>query len=675
MLLLEQRGQFRAGRIDRATAARKWEPRAVQHSTIKQHRAAGRHRIARWPARSAPSRNYGLLAYAVRGGVGAQRARRRTLLVMSALSLAIGITVAVGLVTLVSPSTPLRAKLVGSVGSLPVGQAQYPVPTNAIFVAPNGDDAASGTRTGPLRTISAAIAKAGSGATIVLRAGTYHESVTIPPAKGGITIQAYPSERVWFDGSTVVSGWTQVGRTWVHSGWTARFDHSASFTHGDNSGGFVNPAYPMAAWPDQVFIDGAGLKQVRSAARVGPGTFFVSYSAQTLTIGTDPAGHVVRASDIERAFYVAAHGVTLRGFGVRRYATPLPRMGAVLLYGGGDVAQNVVVTDNATQGLSFSGAGNLADHVTAADNGMVGIHADTADSFTIQNSLIAHNNVEHFNPSPSAAGVKITRSRGVTIRDSVVKDTVGTKGIWLDESVVGFTLAGNTVTGQPVNVQVELSDTGIVADNTVSGGVQGIYLFDTGNVRVYNNDVSDNTIGSIFLSQDARREANPSDPGHDPRQPIPDPSCPWLTRNITVANNVFGPYPHGGLFQFYVLDKKTRIPADAMNLVITGNVFQGTASDPPGPGELRARTPANASRSQVPTLIGWGGGNNVTVTQYDSVAALQQAKNATWTNTAVVWTGDRALVRDASDWSAKPIPAGVAAVIGVPAGTRVVGTV
>ena len=133
------------------------EPRVVQHSTIKQHRAAGRHHIARRPARSALSRRYGLLAYAVRGGVGAQRARRRTLLVMSALSLAIGIAVAVGLVTFVSRGTPLRAKLVGS---LPVGQAQYPVPTNAIFVAPNGDDAASGTRTGPLRTVSAAIAKA-----------------------------------------------------------------------------------------------------------------------------------------------------------------------------------------------------------------------------------------------------------------------------------------------------------------------------------------------------------------------------------------------------------------------------------------------------------------------------------------------------------------------------------
>ena len=250
----------------------------------------------------------------------------------------------------------------------------------------------------------------------------------------------------------------------------------------------------------------------------------------------------------------------------------------------------------------------------------------------------------------------------MTIRDSVVKDTAGTKGIWLDESVVGFTLASNTVTGQPVNVQVELSDTGIIANNIVSGGAQGIYLLDTGNVRVYNNDVSDNTVGSIFLSQDARREANPSDPGHDRRQPIPDPSCPWLTRNVTVANNVFGPYPRGGLFQFYALDKQTHIPANAMNLVITGNAFQSQGT-------------TRASASQVPTLIGWGGGNNVTVTRYDSVTAFQQAKNATWTNTEVVSSGEWALVRDASDWSAKPIPADVAAIIGVPAGTRMVGTV
>ena len=69
--------------------------------------------------------------------------------VMSALSLAIGITVVVGLVTLVSRSTPPRAKLSARC-SLPVGQAQYPVPTNAIFVAPNGNDAASGTRTAPI---------------------------------------------------------------------------------------------------------------------------------------------------------------------------------------------------------------------------------------------------------------------------------------------------------------------------------------------------------------------------------------------------------------------------------------------------------------------------------------------------------------------------------------------
>ena len=42
---------------------------------------------------------------------------------------------------------------------------------------------------------------------------------------------------VWFDGSVPVTTWTQQGSTWVHSGWTAQFDHSASFTTGHISAG------------------------------------------------------------------------------------------------------------------------------------------------------------------------------------------------------------------------------------------------------------------------------------------------------------------------------------------------------------------------------------------------------------------------------------------------------
>ena len=44
--------------------------------------------------------------------------------------------------------------------------------------------------------------------------------------------------------------------------------------------GFVDPAHPMAARPDQVFVDGAALTQVATAAQVTVGTFAVDQALQ-----------------------------------------------------------------------------------------------------------------------------------------------------------------------------------------------------------------------------------------------------------------------------------------------------------------------------------------------------------------------------------------------------------
>ena len=48
---------------------------------------------------------------------------------------------------------------------------------------------------------------------------------------------------------------------WRADGWTAQFDHSPTYTKGapDNTAAnwsFVNASYPMAAYPDQLWIDG-----------------------------------------------------------------------------------------------------------------------------------------------------------------------------------------------------------------------------------------------------------------------------------------------------------------------------------------------------------------------------------------------------------------------------------
>ena len=216
-------------------------------------------------------------------------------------------------------------------GSAPLGSSLYPVPAGSLVVSTSGSDSNSGSMSSPFRTIARAVSASTAGQTIVLRGGSYHESITIGPTKSP-TIQAYPGEVVWLDGSVPVTNWVKSGSTWVSSGWTAQFDHSASFTKGSDAGGFVGAQNPMAAYPDQVFVDGAQLSQVSSGATPGVGQFAVNYSARTITIGTNPSGEEVRASDLSQALTVSGK-VKLLGFGIRRYATSIPQIGTVYLGG------------------------------------------------------------------------------------------------------------------------------------------------------------------------------------------------------------------------------------------------------------------------------------------------------------------------------------------------------
>lgn len=73
----------------------------------------------------------------------------------------------------------------------------------AIFVATDGDDAASGTRTQPLHTIQKAISQAKPGMTVYIRGGVYNQQIRIRNAgevDKPITVTRYPGEEVIIDG-------------------------------------------------------------------------------------------------------------------------------------------------------------------------------------------------------------------------------------------------------------------------------------------------------------------------------------------------------------------------------------------------------------------------------------------------------------------------------------------
>ncbi|HMT31112.1 MAG TPA: right-handed parallel beta-helix repeat-containing protein [Dermatophilaceae bacterium] len=548
----------------------------------------------------------------------------------------------------VTPTVPATAS---GAGAAALGSTAYPIPAGAIFVAQGGNNANPGTATSPKGSVAAAINAAPAGGTVVIRAGYYHEQLVITKA---VTLQSYPGEVVWFDGTVPVTGFTKSGTTWV-APWTVVHDHTLGYHTWENDTRYLQPGYPLAAWPDQAYVNGTQLKQVAPSAVVA-GTFAVDYTNKRLIIGEDPAGKDIRAADLEQAIETQVPGVTIRGIGFRRYANPIMANGLIRVAKDNSRVENVRIDDAATIGLSISGNVKV-DRVTINRAGMVAYMGHYADNSAITNSVASNNNYENFNNLPEAGGIKYTSSRFVTIQGNVVANSNMAKGIWLDESCYGINILSNTVTNSGrAAIQVEISAKGVIADNRVSGGMMGIYLFDSGDFTVANNLAYDTTHADIYLSQDERRQATYS-VGRDIRQPVPDPTNPWLLRNILVINNVMGKDTAPSYFQFYVLDKATRIDADAMNITLNGNLG------------------VKKSLSTDATFIGWGGTDNVTVEKYDTGEAFNAAKGKTWRN-ALVAAGtavDEELRQAAASTIAVPLSDSVATLLGVPAGTAKVG--
>lgn len=455
-----------------------------------------------------------------------------------------------------------------------------------MFVAPTGSDSASGTLESPLATVGSAVAKAAMGGWVLIRAGVYHESVLVPEKKG-VTIRSYKDEAVWFDGSTILEGWEWSGGSWVHRNWTAKFDHSPTYTRGapDNtteSWRFVSENYPMAAHPDQFWIDGAELSQVASRSELRHGTFYVDYEQNSIYSGTNPWGREARASDLSKAFVIAGPDSTLEGVGVRRYAPSVPDMGAVYVSPSARRTQirDVDFVENSTVGLSINAAGVTIVDVRSTGNGFVGIHATEADDLRLESVRVWNNNTENFNFAPAAGGCKITRSRGVTVLESEFGENNGT-GLWFDESVYGVTVASSSFVSNKVHgLHVELSSKVLIANNSfLNNNKSAIEIQNTNLVEVWNNDILHNYKG-INIIQDQRVGSDPLIPGRDLRRVTPDPEMTWIVRDVTVKNNIISTDKPRSSCLLCVKDRRMTPDGD-MRITVDSNLWQRPAINDP----------------------------------------------------------------------------------------------
>lgn len=468
-----------------------------------------------------------------------------------------------------------------SAGALAAKNRSGTIPAGAVFVAPWGSASGTGALDKPLLTIAQGVDKASAGGTVVVRAGTYHEDVTISKA---VTVTGYPGEEVWLDGSSVVSAWTQSGSTW-YTPYTHNFDSSPGFTKGVADGTaeawrFLSTSYPMAAHPDMVFVDGARLQEVKSLSLVKDGTFYVDDAADRIYLGSNPSGKQVRVSDLQKAISVRADGAAIKGLGVRRYATSLWMMGSVTLEKKNNVAENLTVVDNASIGMGVYGDNAKLTRITSQGNGLMGINANAAYGMVADKLRVTKNNVERFNSTPAAGGFKITRSRGVDVGDSLFSDNYGT-GLWLDESVYDADVHGNNMIGNASHgLSFEISSTAVLVDNLVLNNKGfGFKINNADKLEIWNNTLVGND-RAINLVQDSRRNSQTSTPGHDPRRPNPDSTVPWVLRQISVNNNVVGKGAGAANCMVCVEDYSHQVKAADMALTFRSNIYNRSNGSP-----------------------------------------------------------------------------------------------
>ncbi len=390
-------------------------------------------------------------------------------------------------------------------GSAQLNTLSYPIPSSAVYVATDGSDSNAGTKAKPFKTISAATKAAKANGTVVVRGGVYHESVLIYP-RAGLTVQAYPKETVWLDGSEQVTGWTKSGSVWVKSNWATFFDSSPTYVKGAPDGTtadwrWVNSSYPMAAYPDQVWVNDSALKQVSSRSAVTTGTFYVDKSAKQLVIGSDPSSKRVDVSTLAEAMSIRSTNSVIRGIGVRRYATSVPMMGAITTYYSGITLENVMIVDNATTGLFIGATNATLKNVTLRNNGLLGMAATQADNLTIDSVLAEQNNSQRFNCSPVSGAMKITTTRKISVKKSAFVNNYG-RGPWFDESSYDLTFADNDVVNNSCHgVMFELSDQAKIVNNLIANnGEKGMIIQDSGNVAIWNNTFVGN-VGSLDVVQ------------------------------------------------------------------------------------------------------------------------------------------------------------------------------
>lgn len=530
----------------------------------------------------------------------------------------------------------------GIASAIDIKDTDYPVPSGAYFVSPDGRDSNSGKTADSPWSVAKALGTAPDGATVVFRGGTYRNVDANINKK--LTLQAFPHEKPWLKGSVVVEGWVREGNKWRSDGWNYSFPQTGSSRN-------IDRKYPLSGRRDMVYINGHSLRQVGSKALVRPGTFYVDAARNKLYIGNNPAGKTVEATALDEAFTMWQPGskTVIKGLGFAHYADR-----AITVGGPRITLENNTFVWNGLNGVRLLSTDAIVRGNTFSYNGCNGLWGGGAHRMLLEDNKITYNNIERCSMQWDGAGVKVIRTDDLIWRRNLVQRNFAI-GLWVDVSSKNSTIVNNIVRSNKSNgIMFEISDKAIIASNVVSNNLTGgVMVYNASGVRVYNNTLVNNNANLVFNdTQRNNTEAAEIAAG-----------ITWIARNNVVKNNIFSNTT--GSANLQAGNCNTKEPSHLMVSTADHNAYYRKSSSNPK------------------SVITWSLGAGKCSVKYKSLAAFKSATgfeangleiNNVTTNPFFVdaASGDYRLKPGSpAIGRGEPLPADIASAIGLPTGVPV----
>ncbi len=378
---------------------------------------------------------------------------------------------------------------------------------------PHASDTNPGTREFPFKTISRAAEVVKPGDVVIIKAGTYRETVRLK--RGGtpqapITFIAEPVGKVVIKGSDVVKEWERVrDRLWKRPNWVL-----AGKLGTETGSSFVFRR-------EQVFYRGKPLKHVERFEEMKAGTFWVDLKNKSLYVflpdNGDPNIEEIEVSSRQVLWYGSELTPYIHIKGLRfEHCANRAQRGAIHV----ESSYGWIIEDCKLEWTNGTGLRlNNSSHVTVRrcsfnHNGQLGIGVSGGYKLTFEDSTTNYNNWKGYSSGWEAGGVKVASgARSVRFIRHESAFNHG-PGIWFDYAGYGNEVIRSSVHDNTANagIQIEVTFGAVIANNlcyrnsaTSKGGASffgsGILLQNSGFCLVYHNTSVENDNGLSLVAE------------------------------------------------------------------------------------------------------------------------------------------------------------------------------